>query len=127
MVPRGVYINDIPRYVAPMQGRNLTKNQRYTPKLSPLPEGMTCLVDIIPALVKMKYEDHDLLLLKDVADEPYQSVPTVSGVPIIWIPHPWAQGLDRSRLLGLINMPASFWKIEQSECMCQILVSLLLW
>ena len=29
----------------------------------------------------------------------------VPGAPIQRIPHPWAQGLDRSGLLGLINMP----------------------
>ena len=75
MAPRGVSINDIPRYVAPTwpgkKPRKLTKNQRYSPKFSSLPEGMTFPMDIIPALVKMKYEDHDLLLLKDVVDEPY--------------------------------------------------------
>ena len=29
----------------------------------------------------------------------------VPSPPIQWIPHPWAQGLDRCGLLGLINMP----------------------
>ena len=66
---------------------------------------MTCTMDIIPALIKVKYEDHDLLLLKDVADEPYVSLPSVLGAPIEHLPHPWVQGLNKSRLLGLINMP----------------------
>ena len=57
------------------------------------------------ALVNMRYEDHELLLLKDVSEEPYHSLPIVLGAPIQRIPHPWAQGLDTSGLLGLINMP----------------------
>ena len=81
------------------------KSQKYPPKLSPLPEGMTCSVDIIPTLIRLKFEDHELLLLKDVWDEPYESVPMVPGAPIQRIPQPWASGLDKSRLLGLINMP----------------------
>ena len=66
---------------------------------------MTCLVDIIPTLVKMKYEYHDFLLLKDVTDELYQSVLMIPDMLILRNPHPWAQGLDKSRLMGLINMP----------------------
>ena len=73
-MPRGVSINDIPGYVAltwlGAKPRKLTKNQRYPPNLLSLPEGMTCLMDIIAALVKMTYEDHDLLLLKDITEEP---------------------------------------------------------
>ena len=40
----------------------------------PLPEGMQCTMDIIPTLVKMKFEDHDLFLLKNAIDEPYESL-----------------------------------------------------
>ena len=47
------------------------KNQKYLPKLSLLLEGMTCSVNIIPTLIRLKFEDYDLLLLKDVWDEPY--------------------------------------------------------
>ena len=108
-MPRVVFINDIPGYVAPTQPgvkpRKLTKNHRYPPKLPPLLEGMTCPVDIIPALVKMKYEYHDLLLLKDVSEKTYQLLQMVPSTPIQQIPHPWAQGLERFGLLGLINMP----------------------
>ena len=66
---------------------------------------MTCSVDIILALVKLNFEDHDLLFLKDVWDEPYESVPMVPGAPIQRIPQPWVSGLNNSGLLGLINMP----------------------
>ena len=66
---------------------------------------MMCSVDIIPALIRLKFEDHDLLLLKDVKDEPYESVLMGHGAPIQRIPQPWASGLDQSGLLGLINMP----------------------
>ena len=86
-VPRGVSINDIPGYAAPMQPRakprNLTENKSYPLKLSLLPEGMTFLGDIISSLTKMKYEDHDLLLLKGVTNEPYQSVPMIPGAYIL--------------------------------------------
>ena len=58
------------------------KNQKYPPKFSSLLEGMTCSVDIIPALIRLKFEDHDLLLLKDVWDEPYELVLIVLGTPI---------------------------------------------
>ena len=56
--------------------RQSTKNQKYLPKLSLLLEGMTCSVNIIPTLIRLKFEDYDLLLLKDVWDEPYESVLT---------------------------------------------------
>ena len=82
---------------------------------------MTCSVDIIPALIKLKFEDHDLLLLKDVWDEPYKSVLTVLGAPIQRIPQPWASELDNSGLLGLINMP-HFGRLNESHaCVKQIL------
>ena len=123
--PKGISINDIPRYVDPtwpgVKPRKLTKNQRYPPKLPPLPEGMIFLGDIISALTKMKYEDHDFLLLKDVTDEPYQLVPTIPSAPILWIPHPWAQGLDKSRLLGLINMPHFGRLNEENACVKKLL------
>ena len=78
-------------------------------------------MDIISSLVKMKYEDHYLLLLKDIADEPYESVPTMLGTPILWIPHPGAQGLDKSGLLGLINMP-HFGRLNKANaCVKQLL------
>ena len=81
------------------------KSQKYPSKLPPLPERMTCSVDIILALIRLKFEDHDLLLLKDVWDEPYESVSKVPDAPIQQIPQPWASGLDKSGLLGLVNVP----------------------
>ena len=70
MKPRGISIHDILGYVTPThpraKPRKPTKNQKYPLKLPPLPEGMIFSVDIIPALIKLKFEDHDFLLLKDV-------------------------------------------------------------
>ena len=65
---------------------------------------MVCTADIVLALMKMKYKDHDLLLLRDVENDPYELFPSVVGGPIMHILQPWAQGLDKSGLLGLINM-----------------------
>ena len=81
------------------------KNKKYRPKLSPLLEGMTFSVDIILALIKLKFEDHNLLLLKDFWDEPYESVLMGPGASIQKIPQPWVSKSNKSSLLGLINMP----------------------
>ena len=79
------------------------------------------LVNIIPILIRLKLEDHDLLLLKYVRDEPYESVPMGLGAPIRWIPQPWASGLDQYGLLGLINMP-HFGRLNESHaCFRQLL------
>ena len=102
-------MNDILVYVPPTcpgtKPWKLSKNQKYPPKLPPLLEGMKCSVYIIPALIRLKFEYHDLHLLKDVRDDPYESIPMVPGGPIQRIPKPWANGLEKSGLLGLINMP----------------------
>ena len=66
---------------------------------------MKCSVDIIPVLIRLKFNDHDLLFLKDVHDNPYESVTTALGVPIQRILKPCASGLEKSGFLGLINMP----------------------
>ena len=106
---RGIFVHDIFWHVAPkclgVKLRKPSKSQKYPPKLPSLTEGMTCLVDIIPALIRLKIEDHDLLLLRDVRDEPYDSIPMGPGAPIRRIPQTWASGLDQYGLLGLINMP----------------------
>ena len=70
----------------------------------------------------MRYEDHELLLLKDVSDEAYQSLPMITGAPIQQIPHPWAQGLDRSGLLGLTNLPHFGRLNEANACIKYLLV-----
>ena len=85
--------------------RNPSRNKKYPPKLPPLLEGMKCSVDIIPALIRLKFEDHDLLFLKYVRDDPYESILTGPGASIRQIPQPRMSGLDQSGLLGLINMP----------------------
>ena len=83
--PQDVSVHEILGYVTPMHPRskpwNLLKNQKYPPKLSPLLEGMKCSVDIIPTLIGLKFEYHDLLFLKYVRDEPYESIPMVLGDP----------------------------------------------
>ena len=50
--------------------------------------------DIILALRKMNYEDHDLLALQDVVNDPYESLPSVAGGTIVRIPKHWAHELD---------------------------------
>ena len=79
-LPQGVSVNDNLGYVAPMclgtKPWQLLKNQKYSPKLPPLPKGMTCSIYIIPAFIRLKFDDHDLLFLKDVRDNPYESVMT---------------------------------------------------
>ena len=71
--------------------------------------------------MNMKYEYHDLLLWTDVADEPYESLPSVAGGPVVCIPQPWAQVLDKSGLLGLINMPHFGRLNEVNACVKQLL------
>ena len=68
--PRGVLVNDILGYVTPThpgsKPRQMSKNPKYPPKLPALPEGMTCSVDIIPALIRLNFNEHDLVFLKYV-------------------------------------------------------------
>ena len=45
----------------------------------------------------------------------------VPGAPIQRIPKPWASGLDKSRLLGLINMPHFGRLNEAHACVKQLL------
>ena len=39
--------------------------------MSEIPQGIVCTTDIVPVLMQMKYDDHDLLALKDVMKQPY--------------------------------------------------------
>ena len=71
--------------------------------------------------MKMKYDDHDLLLWKDVANEPYESLPLVTGGPVVRIPQSWVQGMDKSRLLGLINMSHFGQLNEANACVKKLL------
>ena len=82
---------------------------------------MKCSIDIIPALIRLKFDDHDLLLLKDVPDEPYESITTMLDGPVQRIPKPWASGLEKYGLLGLINMPHFGRSNEAHACVKQLL------
>ena len=44
-----------------------------------IPQGMACTIDIVPMLMQMKYEDHDLIALEDVVHEPYVPMVAVEG------------------------------------------------
>ena len=83
--PWGISFHEISGYVTSTHPgaklRKLSKIQKYSPKFMLLSKGMTCSVDIIPTLIRLKFEDHDLLLLKDVRDELYQSVLMGLGAP----------------------------------------------
>ena len=84
--PQGASIHEILGYVTPTnlgaKPRRSLKNQKYPPKLPLLLEGMKCSIDIIPVLIRLKFEDHDLLLLKYVRDEMYESILVGPGAPI---------------------------------------------
>ena len=47
---------------------------------------MVYTTDIVPALMQMKYDDHDLLALVDVMKKPYVSMVVVGGGLIERIP-----------------------------------------
>ena len=82
---------------------------------------MTCLFGIIPALIRLKFNDHDLFLLKYVRDKPNESIHIVPGGPIQQILKPWASRLENSGLLGLINMP-HFGRLNKAHvCVKQLL------
>ena len=89
--------------------------------MSLLPQGMVCTTDIVPALMQMKYKDHDLLALVDVENKPYVPMVTVGGGPIERIPHDWACGMNKVGLLGLINMLHFWWLNEVNACIKHLL------
>ena len=45
-------------------------------------QGMVCTSDIVPALMQLKFEDHNLLALGDVMKETYSPIVSIEGVPI---------------------------------------------
>ena len=108
-------VKDIPEYIPPSQPsakpKNPTKNQKYRVRMSAIPQGMVCTFGIMSTLIKMKYDDRDLLVLEDVMSEPYASMVAIRGGPIACIAQDWASGMDRARLLGLINM-SHFWVVK---------------
>ena len=81
-----VFVKYILGYVPPSrpgaQAKKPTKNQRYHIWMSGVPHGIVCTSDIVPALMQMKYEYHDLLALEDVTKESYLSVVSVEGALI---------------------------------------------
>ena len=82
---------------------------------------MTCSIDIILLLRRLKFDNHELLLFKDVRDEPYESVMTAPGGPVQRILNPWASGLEKSGLLGFINMPHFVHLNEEHLCVKKLL------
>ena len=82
---------------------------------------MTCSVDIIPALIRLKFDDHELFLLKDVWDETYDSVMISLGGPVQRISKPWTSVLEKFGLLELINMPHFGHLNEAHACVKKLL------
>ena len=72
-------------------------------------------------LIKIKFDDHDLHLLKYVQEKPYESGHTMPSRPIQGILKPWASALEKSRLLGHINMPHFGRLNEAHACVKQLL------
>ena len=105
----GVSVANIPAYVPPTRPianpRKMTKNQKYPVKMPTIPQVMACTTDIVPVLMGMKYDDHDMLASTEITKGPYVPMVAVGGGPILLIPQDWARNLDRVGLLVLINMP----------------------
>ena len=73
-------------------------------------------------LIRLKFNDNDLIFLKDVRDEPYESVHTTPGGPIQIIMKPWASELEKSGLMGLINIPHFGRLNEAHACVKKLLM-----
>ena len=80
-----------------------------------------CSVDIIPALIRLNFNDYDLILLKYVWDKPYESVHMMPSDPIQHILKPWSSGLEKSWLSRLINMPHFGHLNEAHACVKKLL------
>ena len=120
----GVSIKDIPSYIPPSQpdarSRKPTKNQRYQISMPSIPQGKVCTFDIVPTLMQLRYEDHDLLSLEDVTKDPYLPMVSVECALIEQIPHDWARGFEKAGLLGLINTPHIGRPTEVNACVKQL-------
>ena len=79
-------------------------------------KGMKCTFQITPFLVKMKYEDHDLLAFTDCTMDPFEERTILEEDLMMHTPHEWALGLDKSGLLGLIHMPHFGRLTEANAC-----------
>ena len=83
---------------------------------------MVCTTDIVLSLMRMKYEDHDLLALEDVIKDPYVQKLVVGGGPIERILQDWMHRLDRAGLLGLINM-SHFGRLNEANVCAENLLA----
>ena len=63
---------------------------------------MAHTMDSIPALVGMKYDDHDMLASTEITKGPYVPMVVAGGSPILLIPQDSVRDFEREILLGLI-------------------------
>ena len=89
--------------------------------MSTIPQGMLCTMDIMPSIMQMKYDYHDMLALTEIMVDPFVSVTKADNDPVVSLPHDWAWGLERSGLLGLINMPHFGRLVEANTCVKKLL------
>ena len=47
---------------------------------------MVYTMDIVPVLMQMKYDDHEMLVLTEITKGPYEPMVVVGGNPIVRIP-----------------------------------------
>ena len=62
-------------------------------------------MDIMPLIMKRKYEDHDLLMSTEITTDPFMLMTEAGRDSIECTAHDWALGLEISGLLGCINTP----------------------
>ena len=70
----GLSTADIPGYVPPCHPNAkpmaVSKNQKDSVKLPGILQGMICTSHIVPSLIRMKYEDNDMLVSVEIIKEP---------------------------------------------------------
>ena len=86
---------------------------------------MVCTTDIVPALMGMKYDDHDMLASIEIMKGHYVPMVAVGGGLILHIPWDWVRSLDRAGLLGLINM-SHFGRLNEANACTKNLFSFFL-
>ena len=59
-----------------------------------LPKGMKCTFGIAPCLVKMKYEDLDMLAYTKCTADPFDKRMGQEGDPTVRTLHEWENGLQ---------------------------------
>ena len=60
-----------------------------------IPQGMECTMDIVPYVIRMKYEDHDLLESPNIIVDPFIPKTRVDIVPTARTLHDWEMGLEK--------------------------------